>query len=70
MTINEALTLHKGSRVWSTVTTNPEKGYCVTDIWVNEARTIGRVRIHKLAGNDWLPTEGFEKQPPAKRGTP
>ncbi len=70
MTILEPARLKAGKRVWSNVTSNPKEGWRVTAVWLNDAGTIARLRVHSLAGNDWLPTEGFDLTPPTKATAP
>lgn len=54
MTIAEVEQLRKG-RDALTYLDSRRGRYPVTDVWVNRERTIARVRINSLFGEQWIP---------------
>lgn len=65
MTINEALTLTKGSYVCSRYTMPPLRPIRVTDIWINRLETIVRIRAASVSDDpqQWLDATGYELPP-------
>jgi len=63
ITLADALELKEGDRVCTPHSRPARKPYRITQVWVNDKRTIVMIRCHSLAGHAWLDATGYEHPP-------
>lgn len=63
MTLEEALALQKGDYVVTPRTRIPREPVRVTDVWVNDSRTIVMFRAARIDASAWIHATGFELPP-------
>ena len=66
MTLEQALRLRAGEKVISRFTSPPFRPLTITEVWVNDHRTIVRFRIHALR-DAWIDSSGVEPAPPPEK---
>jgi hypothetical protein len=60
MTLQQALLLQKGDIVTNKYTPISHEPIPVTDVWINNKRSIVLLRLHKVAKERWLDATGYE----------
>jgi len=60
MTLEQALTLRKGDLVTNKFTEISMQPIPVTEVWINDKRTIVLIRLHKVAKDQWLRAIGYD----------
>lgn len=63
VTLADALTLRQGDYLCTPHTMPRRRPVRVTEVWVNERRTIVMVRLASIRQNDWLDATGYEHPP-------
>lgn len=63
MTLGDALELVAGDRVCHRLTAPPLRPLRVTEVWRNDQRTIVLIRMHALAGQEWIDATGYDLPP-------
>ena len=67
MTLDDALKLGVGDYVTHKHTAVTMRPIRITELWVNEKRTIVLVRLASVASSAWLDATGYENPPAGKK---